>query len=146
ALDLEQWKPGDRLSLGVRLPFRRAPEHPGTKPGRSERVFDLLAAPVLQRPLYAFPAVGAVQQLEHTVAMMGEIRVQLQPAAVAGLIIAGDRIPEVAVRLAVRGEVAFAAQRNGGREHFERDRLLAPRPKPPELARRESRGSDGRRR
>src|SRR5690606_36384461 len=45
ALDLEQWKPGDRLSLGVRLPFRRAPEHPGTKPGRSERVFDLLAAP-----------------------------------------------------------------------------------------------------
>src|SRR6185436_5022605 len=80
------------------------------------------------------------EQLERAGAMMRQVGVDADPAAVAAAVDAGDRIAIVIERLAVETKVMLAAELDRGVAHVDADALLATGAQPPELRRGQRRG------
>src|SRR3954447_17517384 len=123
-LDREDWQPGDRAALRMRVPFGQGASHRHDQPDLGCGGLEFLRLPALERPPHRLARILAAEQFEHAIAMMREVRVQPHPAAIAAAIQASDLVPKLLRRLTVDAHVAFAAKFDRGIAHVNTDVLL----------------------
>src|SRR6202049_1889656 len=134
-LDREHWQRGHRYPLRVVVPFLEGPLRRDHESRLGCSLFKLLRAPVKQRLLYGCLVVVAGEQRQHTVAVMREIGVQTNPAAIAAAVYPSDLVPNVGRRLPVNTEIALATELDGRMAHVDRDELMPSAAQVPQLGR-----------
>ncbi|MCY1529602.1 hypothetical protein D9M68_647560 [compost metagenome] len=114
-----------RGGLRMTVPFAEAAQRGDHQAGVGRGGFEGLGLPLFQRRLHRGLVIGAAQQAQHAVAVMREIGVQPDPAAVAAAVDAGDLVPQLRRGTAVDAQVALAAELGDRVAHVDADLLPA---------------------
>src|SRR5258708_36139007 len=98
----------------MRIPFGERARRRDDEPGFSGGGFERFRLPAIERLLHRGAIVRAAKQLERAVAMVREVRMQPNPAAVAAAIEPGDLVPQLGRGLAGDAQIALAAKLDRG--------------------------------
>ena len=91
----QERQPSDGLALGVRGPLSRRPRHGCDEFGGGGCVLELSRVPLEQPRLHRLARIGAAEQCQETVAVMGEVGVDAHPALISRPIEPSDRVPHL---------------------------------------------------
>ena len=142
ALDGNERQRRHRPAVRVRVPLREGAGLGDHQPGGCRGVLELLRGPALQRVADRLAVVGAVQKLQHAVAMVREVGVKPDPAAVAAAIGAGDLVPLLRRLGAVDPAIALAAKFQRGVAAIDGDALRGAAAAAMQFGRRKPRRGD----
>lgn len=135
--DLQQRQTVDRRRMRMRLPFRAAAHHRADAAARVQRQFQFLGVPVRDLLRRRGAVAGAAEQVDGALQVVREGGVQVEPAAVPGRVEAGQSGVEHVAGGAVATQVLAGADGGAGMGDVQRDGLRPPRPKPPQVGRRQ---------
>ena len=141
--DLDKWQARDGHALRMGCPFRRRAHHGADKTSPRDFILVVLTAPAFQRVRDRLPLVGHTEHVENALAMMREIRMEANPAAIARLVGSGDLVPGCGRRLAIDRIKPLADELGDGMAHVDAHLLRATIPHPVDLACGQCRRRDG---
>ena len=125
--DLHQRQRGDGGGLRMLRPFRLRPHHAAGALGGDDRLLQVGGVPVQHRARHRIAILRHAEHAERGGAMVGEVAVQVAPAAILGGIDAHDRVAPGRDLAVAQLHVVAAAQRCGGLAHIDRHGLAAAR-------------------
>ena len=135
--DLHQRQGGDGGGLRMLRPFRMRAHHAAGALGGDDRLLQVGGVPVQHRARHRIAVLRHAEHAQRGGAMVGEIAVQVAPAAILGRIDAHDRVALRRNLAVAQLHVVAAAQRCGGLAHIDRHGLLPPGAHLPQIGGRE---------
>ena len=138
AADLKEREAGDGAPLLVVAPLLAGAHERGAPACGDDLRLEALTVAGRNGRRDGLALVRGIEDLERGVAVVHEVRVQADPAAVGGLVEPGDRVPERRWLGIVEAQITLATEDRAGVAEVDRDGLCAPRALRPELTRREA--------
>ncbi len=138
-LDDDRRQLAQRGGLRMAIPFVEAAHRRDHHARIRSRGLERLGVPFAQRGLHLVLLIGAAEQAQHAVAVMQEVGVQPDPAAIAATIGARDLVPQLRRGAAIDAQITFAAEFRDGVADVDRDLLPAAGALLPQRRRRQRR-------
>ncbi|SAL87395.1 hypothetical protein AWB68_08387 [Caballeronia choica] len=133
--DLQQRQPRHTLRLRQRGPLGGRTDQRGAQARIAERLVERRAVPAANRLRHRGVIVRASQHFHDARAMVREVRVKLDPAPIARLVEAGERIAQVGRGTVVDAQITLAAKRDARAPRIDLDVLRAAGAVPKALGR-----------
>ena len=131
--DLQQGQAGDGGALRMLCPLGLRSHHSAGTLGGDDRFLEIGGVPVQHRLRHCVAVLGHPEHAQRGGAMVGEVAVQVAPAAILGGIHAHDGVAPVRHLAIAQLHVVAAAQRRGGLPHIDRNGLAAPGARFPQI-------------
>ena len=122
--DLQQRQGGDGGRLRMLCPFGVRAHHAAGTFGGDDRLLEIGGVPVQHRARHCLAIFLHAEHAQRGGAMVGEVAVQVAPAAILGRIDAHDGVARVRDLAVAKLHVMAAAQRRRGLAQIDRNRLL----------------------
>ena len=135
--DLHQRQAGNGRGLRMLRPLGLRPHHAASALRGDDRLLEIGGVPVEHRLRHSVAVFRNPEHAQRGSAMIGEVAVQVAPAAVLGGIHAHDRVAPVRHLAIAQLHVVAAAQRRCGLAHIDRYGLTAPGAQLPQIRGRE---------
>ena len=142
--DGEQRQARHRAALRMGVPFGERARRGDDEAGYGGRVLQLERLPTIDGTLHRGAVIVGAKEFQCAGAVMRQVGVQPDPAAVAGTIDADGLVAMLMRQLAVDAQVALAAKFDAGVAHVDADALPAAGAQMPQFVGGESCGGNGR--